>query len=161
MASIEIELSPKIQNPDAPVLPRKFPMGGRSLTLPSSIRPGRPRHTIRYSGTPEYASVNTHHQSMKTSYKSKHATYRGMVFYEGWDPDKGGTYVAGAKWIIENLGRKPSRDYELHIVDRRLGFVPGNLAWVPRSEHKREEMLTKLLIENQQLKDRLAKYESS
>ena len=146
MASIEIELTPTVSNPDVSVQSRKT---------------GRPRKSIRYSGTPEYASVNTHHQSMKTSYKTKHATYRGMPFYVGWDPDKGGTYTDGARWIIENIGRKPSRDYELHIIDRRLGFVPWNLAWVPRSEHKREEMLTKLLIENRQLKDRLAKYESS
>ena len=110
---------------------------------------------------PEYTTVNTHHQSMKTSYKVKNATYRNIPFFPDWDPDAGGRYLAGEKWIIENLGRKPSRDYELHIIDRRLGFWPGNLAWIPRSEHKREEMLTKVLIENRALKEELNKVKST
>jgi hypothetical protein len=116
---------------------------------------------IRYSGTPEYVTVQSHKQSIKTAYQTRNAAYANLPFFAAWDPDQGGRLVVGAQWVIENLGRKPSKDYELHIIDRRLGFVPGNLAWVPRSEHKREEMLTKLLIENQHLKDRLAKYESS
>jgi hypothetical protein len=127
-----------------------------NLGVPCVLRKKRgPYKTVRYSATPEYGAVNTHRQSIKTAYKVKNATYRNLPFFAGWDPDQGGCMIVGAQWIIKNLGHKPDQDHELHIIDRRLGFVPGNLAWVPRSEHKREEMLTKLLIENQKLKNRL------
>ncbi len=174
MSSIEIELSPKTKNPDGTILQRKcahlpcqetFPASGYSDQKYCSTlcrRAANPKVVrLKSSGTPEYYTVATHRQSIRTAYKSKNATYQDMPFCEAWDPDRGGSYIAGAKWIVENLGKRPSRDYELHIVDRRLGFVPGNLAWVPRADHKREEMLTKLLIENLQLKNRIRDLENS
>jgi len=112
-----------------------------------------------WSSTPEYSTITTHLQSIKTAYKAKNATYAKMPFFASWDPQQGGRPIAGAQWIVENLGHKPSKDHELHIIDRHLGFVPENLAWVPREDHKREELLTKLLIENQQLKTRIAELE--
>ena len=78
--------------------------------------------------------------------------YRGMPFYAAWDPTKGGTHQAGANWIITNLGKRPTRTDQLHIVDRRLGFVPGNLQWVPRKKHRQSEMIARLLREIQTLK---------
>jgi hypothetical protein len=132
----------------------------RNPSVPARVRNNLSKYrSLGLSGTPEYATVNTHRASIRTAYKAKNATYRNMPFFAEWEPRKGGC-SAGAKWIIDNLGRKPSPDYELHIVDRTLGFVPGNLQWIPRSEHKREEMLTKVLIENRQLKDRIAFLES-
>jgi hypothetical protein len=75
-----------------------------------------------------------------------------MPFFDGWNPDKGGSINAGEKWILENLGKRPSKRHDLHIVDRRLGFVPENLAWVPKEKHMQEELIHKLLLENQNLR---------
>ena len=101
---------------------------------------------------PEYVSVVGHHAVI---FRKQNKNYQGMPFCRDWNPKTGGSYGAGAQWIIANIGRRPSRRYQLHIVDRRLGFVPGNLAWVPLEKHQREEMISKLLLENQQLKEAL------
>jgi hypothetical protein len=80
-----------------------------------------------------------------------------MPFADLWNPHRGGSFAVGAQWIIENLGRRPNKQYELHIVDRQLGFIPGNLQWVPRSKHKQEELIARLLLENQNLKKELGR----
>jgi len=86
------------------------------------------------------------------------STYKGMPFFDDWNPDQGGSYRAGAYWIAENIGRRPDTKHQLHIIDRRIGFMPGNLIWVPQDKHRREEMIYKLLLEVQTLKN---SYESS
>jgi len=40
----------------------------------------------------------------------------------------------------------------------RKGVIPGNLVWIPVGAHKREEMLNRVLLENQQLKEKLNRY---
>lgn len=94
--------------------------------------------------------VVSHYGCIRNGY----STYKGMPFFDGWNPDKGGSYQAGERWIIENLGHRlgSGKEYQLHIIDRRLGFVPGNLCWVPLNKHKQEEMMNRLLLENQNLK---------
>jgi hypothetical protein len=76
----------------------------------------------------------------------------GLPFCPAWNPRCGGSFLAGAQWIIENLGRRPNNRHHLHIVDRHLGFVPNNLVWVPKEKHVQEEMLNRLLLENQNLR---------
>jgi hypothetical protein len=100
----------------------------------------------------EYQTVYAHWELI---YKPRlgHKYYKDMPFFNEWNPKQGGSFTAGANWIIENLGRRPDKKYQLHVVDRRLGFVPGNLRWVPQEKHRQEEMIAKLLLENQQLKD--------
>lgn len=91
-----------------------------------------------------------------------HRSYRNMPFFDAWNPKKSGSYLTGEKWIIKNIGEKPADGrYNLHIIDRRIGFMPENLMWIPIGAHKREELLNKTLIENKQLKDRLKKHEKS
>lgn len=75
-----------------------------------------------------------------------------MPFFEAWNPDTGGSFKVGAAWIIENIGPRPAEPYELHIINRRLGFMPGNLAWVPQDRHQQEELINRLLLENQNLR---------
>ena len=104
--------------------------------------------------TPEVRTVRQHLSWIKTGL----STYAGMPFHDAWNSAKGGTADAGERWIVQNLGRRPSPTHQLHIVDRQLGFVPGNLQWVPRDQHKRQEMIYKLLLEVQTLKTR---YESA
>jgi hypothetical protein len=117
---------------------------------------------VRLSGTPEYAAVVTHRQSIITAYKTKHATYRDMAFYPDWNPSVSGrgAYSRGAQWILDHLGPKPGPDFELHIVERSRGFVPGNLRWIPRGVHKQAELLRTVLLENQQLWARVMELEN-
>jgi len=75
-----------------------------------------------------------------------------MPFFDAWNPEKGGEFRLGAQWILANLGPRPDKKYHLHIVNRALGFVPGNLQWVPSDHHRQEELINHLLLENQQLK---------
>jgi hypothetical protein len=75
-----------------------------------------------------------------------------MPFHAEWNPHQGGAFTAGANWIVDHLGHRPSKEYQLHILQKSLGFVPGNLMWVPTSQHKRSELLNLLLEENKQLR---------
>jgi hypothetical protein len=106
---------------------------------------------------PENRSVNKHRIDILGG---KIPAYRGMPFFDGWNSAKGGSTKAGADWIISNLGRRPDKSYQLHVVDRKIGFMPGNLRWVPRSQHKQQELLAQVLLENQHLRNRLALFEA-
>ena len=59
-----------------------------------------------------------------------------MDFFPEWNPDKGGSYKAGAVWIIENLGPRPN-GASLHMIDRDQGFVPDNLMWLVSKKAKK------------------------
>lgn len=102
----------------------------------------------------ERVSVISHHHAIFSPKNVRHANYKGMPFFDDWNPDMCGSFRAGAQWIINNIGRRPGsgKEYHLHIVDRKIGFVPGNLQWVPRERHQQEEMIAKLLLENQDLR---------
>lgn len=102
-----------------------------------------------YAANIERESVRGHHYFIC---RRTRPSYVGLSFFDGWNPDKGGSFKAGAQWIIENLGKRPSKRHDLHIVDRRIGFVPGNLAWVPKEKHIQEELIHKLMLENQILR---------
>jgi hypothetical protein len=105
--------------------------------------------TVRWrKKNPIYVTVTNHYNSIRAG---KNPTYRDMIFFTGWDPKQGGSFADGTKWIQDNIGLRPSRTHHLHIVDRRLGFVPGNLAWVPRDKHQQQEMIPRLLLEIQNL----------
>jgi hypothetical protein len=106
----------------------------------------------------QWASANAEHLSVRGHYHLIFTTrspyYVDMPYWDEWNPNRGGSFKAGAKWIIENIGRRPgtSKEYQLHIISRRLGFVPGNLAWIPRDKHRQDELIPKLLIEIQNLR---------
>jgi hypothetical protein len=100
----------------------------------------------------EHISIRTHYNMIRNGDQY----YGGMPFFAEWAPDKGGSYSAGAKWIIENLGKRPDKTYQLHIIDREIGFMPGNLQWVHRTKHRQEELVEKLKAEIKQLRRKLA-----
>lgn len=86
--------------------------------------------------------------------------YKGMPAHQSWNPKKGPKAVVKAVTdILSEIGDKPSKKHILHIMDKRIGFRPGNLMWVPSIEHKRMELLNILIKENAMLKKRLSKYE--
>ena len=113
-------------------------------------------HAKRSKTNPEYATVGAHLHYIRLGL----ATYIGMPFYAGWNPREGGSIRAGSDWILANLGPRPTDGrWQLHIVDRRVGFMPGNLQWMPQGKHRREEMINKLMVEIRDLRVRLALYE--
>ena len=97
----------------------------------------------------ENASVRDHHYYI---FRKRIPSYLGMPFYAAWNPDCGGSFKAGSEWIIGNIGRRPDPNHQLHIIDRRIGFMPWNLVWVPKDMHRQEEMLNRVLRENQNLR---------
>jgi hypothetical protein len=118
----------------------------------------RARHAKNPERSRPWIAAHSEHISVRTHYhliRNGDQYYRGMPFYAGWNPDKGGSYGAGAEWIIANLGRRPDKTYQLHIVDRLIGFMPENLQWVHRSKHQQEEVVAKLRLEIQKLRRQL------
>lgn len=85
---------------------------------------------------PEWATVKNHHHNIFHSSSRGHKNYKGMPFFKEWNPDCGGDLWKGAKWIIENLGERPSPNYTMDVIDHAIGFVPGNLRW---ASHKTQE----------------------
>jgi hypothetical protein len=82
----------------------------------------------------ERKSIMAHHRFIFKPTDKYHRSYRGMPFFDAWNPDKGGSFDAAESWIIKNLGRRPEKS-TLHIVNHNLGFVPGNLEWThPRKQ---------------------------
>lgn len=120
--------------------------------------PNKEYKKAMYKKSVEHASVYSHWVLIYRSKAKSRRRYEGMPFCDDWNPKTGGSYAAGARWIIENLGRRPgtNREYQLHIVNRAIGFMPGNLQWVPQEKHRQEEMINKLLLENQNLRQQLS-----
>jgi hypothetical protein len=82
--------------------------------------------------------------------KAKYHTpaYFGMPWHDGWNKDKEGL-LAARDWIIATLGFRPEGGkykYQLHVIDRAIGFVPGNLVWVSKDKHRQQEMINVLLF---------------
>lgn len=119
------------------------------------VLPEREPPRVRWSKRLEYRLVNSHFQSIRESHKPKNATYANMPIHPAWEENPS----LAAEWIATNLGPRPADDYQLHIIDRPIGFMLGNLAWVPRGGHKQDELVNRLLIENQQLRARITKLE--
>jgi hypothetical protein len=130
---------------------------------PEKVRAAHQKH---YKNNVEYYTIRSHYLNI---FKRSYPAYKNLAFYDGWNPDKGGSFQSGADWIIENLGRRPDDTrYELHIIrrypdpenlEKPYGFVPNNLIWIPKKEHRRQEMLEKILLENLELKNKLKLYE--
>jgi hypothetical protein len=108
------------------------------------------------SHTPELSTVSTHIRLIHRNV----STYASMPFFDEWDPKHGGSYRAGEDWIVRHIGRRPAKGYDLHIVDRSIGFMPGNLEWVPRDMHRRKEFINQLLLRVHTLENRLRFYET-
>ena len=98
----------------------------------------------------EYYLICAHQQAIRNGIGS----YKDMPVFAAWDTAEGGSPLMAEKWILENLGKRPNdgQRWDLHIVDRSLGLVPGNLRWLPRNKHKQEELIAKLMLENQNLR---------
>ena len=90
------------------------------------------------SKTPEYMTVRGHFYYIFNPDCKSYKNYKGMPFFDEWNPEKGGSWLAGAKWILKNLGARP-KGCSMHIVEHEKGFVPGNLEWaLPNKQTSRQ-----------------------
>jgi hypothetical protein len=123
---------------------------GRSLTDGTTRGINAP-HGFQTGGTktPELLTVGNHRRLISVkSGPNKHSKYYvGMPFYSGWDPAKGGAVWRGAKWIVDNLGKRPGKGWSLDIIEQSKGFVPGNLRWVPRGFIQRRNQVHRKLFD--------------
>lgn len=94
---------------------------------------------------PEYATVRNHWKNIFDSNDSRHRSYKNIKFYDGWNPDKGGSFIAGMDWIIKNIGPKINRHYELHVIKSKkypYGFFgPGGVVWRNKMDRHDQDLL--------------------
>jgi hypothetical protein len=112
---------------------------------------------------PEYVSVHSHWRVIYNPKTTGHKNYEGMPFFDAWNPDKGGSFQAGADWIIANLGKRPE-SCSLNIIEHELGFVPGNLEWSgpkKQSANRMFRIIAQQKHEIKQLKERIQKLEQA
>ena len=87
-----------------------------------------------------------HHFQM--IFGGKHPSYKGMPYHPGWNPDKGGSFVEGARYLLKHLGSKnayakthgvPVKNISIHVLPphpgKPWGFVPGGVVY---AGHKRQ-----------------------
>jgi hypothetical protein len=78
---------------------------------------------------PEYHTLVGHHQRIFNKNHPRHSGYRNMTVFDDWNPDKGGSYRTGARWIREHLGPKPGPDWQLHVLKTKKyphGYIGPN-----------------------------------
>lgn len=110
---------------------------------------------------PEEISVRNHHNWISNSKNPRNKNYKGMPFFDLWNPRVGGSFKIGAEWIIKNIGKRP-KNTSLHIVEQIKGFVPGNLEWTsPKKQVHRQ--VCKIIAQQQnqikKLKERIMELE--
>lgn len=103
---------------------------------------------------PEYISIRSHYDLIVGKHEKIKCYYK-MPFFDKWNPEKGGSFHVAEDWVIKNIGKRPDKNCHLHIIDRQIGFMPENLAWVPKDKHRQEEMVNKVLLENKRLREQL------
>jgi len=66
---------------------------------------------VWYDAHSEWVSVRSHWYYIFG--KNPLAAYRGMPFCRGWNPKHlGGSWEAGAKWILDHIGPRPDKNYD-------------------------------------------------
>ena len=107
------------------------------------------------SHDPEYMTVKSHFTFIFNPNHKGHKNYKGMPFFDNWNPNKGGSWLAGMSWIIKNLGKKP-KGASLHIIEQEKGFIPGNLEWT----HPKKQVASQMFKIIAGLKHRIKDLES-
>jgi hypothetical protein len=100
----------------------------------------------------EIATVRSHYKFIFKCKSPCSRSYKGMSFYDGWNPDKGGSYKAGGEWIIENIGKCPENS-SLHIIHHDIGFMPGNLEWTYPKKQNNQQMYKIIAQQRHQIRN--------
>lgn len=89
-------------------------------------------------------SIWQHHYDIFKSKRHDKRYYKGMPFFDPWNPDKGGSFDGGEQWLLEHIGDKPTLNSSLHIIRHELGFVPGNICWATPQVQNQEQLFKRL-----------------
>jgi hypothetical protein len=99
---------------------------------------------------PSYCSALRHIEWIVSSNYPRHKSYKNMKLHPEWDPRKTNLSIGqcaqrAMRWIQENIGERPSPDYQLHVIkkhERDSGFFsPKGIKWLPKIDrHQRMEL---------------------
>jgi hypothetical protein len=94
---------------------------------------------------PEYVAIKGHYDIIFNKRRWQYVSYKNMLFFDDWNPKKGGSIITGAHWIRKHLGPKPGRDYQLHVLKTKkhpYGFFgPGGIVWRSRMDRHDQDVL--------------------
>lgn len=111
------------------------------MSTPNGLRPSSDkihwplRQGPSYPEHPHHYIYSIRKNVMARCYNPKHPHYhcyggRGIYLYGPWKLD----CHLFIKWILDNLGERPSLDYSLDRRDNDGHYVPGNLRWATAKE---------------------------
>jgi hypothetical protein len=122
---------------------------GSSRGLDAARFSGLGAHDTHGHKRPEYETVTNHAGRILNPKNPAYWRDKDMPFFNKWNPAQGGSYITGMRWIIKNLGYRPSPKHSLDIIKHHLGFVPGNLRWTLKDQgtNKRHRTMFLLTIE--------------
>lgn len=93
---------------------------------------------------PEYGTWHHHLAYILNTKHKAHKYYCHLSVYDGWNPQKGGSFESFFAWIQEHLGPKP-KNSQLHIIPTNhggKGFGPWkaddggwSIRWITRPEN--------------------------
>lgn len=82
---------------------------------------------------PEYHTIQSHFTRIFIRKHPDHGVYKNMIFFDDWNPRKGGSFMNGVHWMKQNGMRKPSLYHQLHVIKSKKyphGFFgPGGIVW--------------------------------
>lgn len=94
--------------------------------------------------SPEYTSIVNHWHWIFNPKRRNHRSYKNMVFYDAWNPDKGGAWIVGLQWMRKHMPR-PGLRYQLHVLKTKKyphGFFgPGGIVWRSKMDSHDQNLL--------------------
>ena len=109
----------------------------RSLNGVKALKVKRLKFWFPYTPTeiaPVYAVMNGASQRCNNSNSRSFNNYggRGIAFCFANPSD-------ATKWVLDNLGPRPSKEHSIDRIDNNKHYEPGNLRWATREEQNRNK----------------------
>jgi hypothetical protein len=86
------------------------------------------------------AAISRCHDKSNHAYKDYGK--RGITVYGPWR-DKPDLMI---KWLMKNLGNRPSKRHSLDRIDNDKGYQPGNLRWSTKTDQARNRRSTRSIV---------------
>jgi len=104
--------------------------------MSSTIKHG---HWVGGASSPEYRSWDAMISRCTRPSNIGYAAYggRGITVCERW--------IHSFEVFLEDMGRRPTLDYQIERVDNSAGYSPGNCVWATRKEQARNRSSNLLL----------------
>lgn len=95
--------------------------------------------------SPEYGTLYNHWSWIFNKTKQLYPAYKNMLFFDAWNPNKGGSFAIGTQWICEHLGFKPGPKFQLHVLKTKKHphgfFGPGGIVWRREMDRHDQDVL--------------------